>query len=412
MMSVLFGVAGQDDGTRKEYLERFCEAYTEPLARFLILTKKQSEDDAREIVQDFWLTKVIQPAPEQNLISKYLLVRESKEDSSFRRYLSKSLSFHFINRYRSAAAKQERANVAFEQLEGWEPEDAESDQIEFDAVWSNHLLDQVLKQVRTECLANGHTDKWNVFVELILRPGMQGVAPPSYSELASKLQIDSPKAVGNAWVTVKRMIQRHFVTAIQQYLPSGTSQKSLADVENEAREMLFGLAAKGGLRIEFEESIGMVEASCASASFELAGIPADHLFKTVADLQEAWNGMLSTEVRIIFGEPIQADGNMILNDWILSKSESLESLDRARKIAKRSGKRKSEQLSEHHCFPRETWALIYLLAIATAKLRLGMDLSQMDASKLKTRMQQFRDFVWIDDDSRIILSQFVDIAAT
>ncbi len=411
MMSVLFGVAGQDDDARKEYLERFCVVYTKPLVRFLVLTKKLSEDDANEVVQDFWLAKVIQPTPEQNLISKYLLVRESKEGSSFRRYLSKSLSFHFINRYRSAETRRERANVSLDQLDGWEPEDAESDQIEFDAVWSNHLLDQVLGRVHSECLANGHADKWNVFVELVLRPGMRGVATPSYSELAKKLEVNSPKAVGNAWVTVKRMIQRHFVAAVQQYLPSGTPQESIADVENETREILYGLAARGGLRIKLEDNAEQVETSCETASFELSGLLAGDLFRSSADLREAWKSVLSSKVRSFFNESNPSDTDASYDEWIRSSDTSLESLDRVRRFAKNHGKQASHELSGQHCLPREIWALIYLLTLSIAKLRHGQDLSQMTLKQLQSRMLQFREAEWIDDFSKQTLLQFISLSS-
>lgn len=410
MMSVLYGVAGQDDDVRRAYLERFCEAYTEPLVKFLVATKRVSDDDAMEVVQDFWLAKVIEPSPEQNLITKYLAARHSKENSSFRRYLSKSLTFHFINRFNSAGARRDRANVALDQLEGWEPEFDASEQVEFDAVWSNHLLDQVLAQVHSECQANGHAEKWSVFLELVLRPGMRGISPPSYAELASKLNIDSPKAVGNAWMTVKRMTQRNFVTAVQQYLPSLATDESLADAERETREILFGLAARGGLRIKLNESVGKVESSCESASIELSKFPAEKLYRNNADLRAAWESAVATKACTLFGEPVQHDGDPTLEEWLQSEKPSLCSLDRVRQISKKHGKQSEQELSDHHCFPLETWALIYLLVLAIAKLKLDKDLSQTKTPQLKTRMEPFLSAEWVDEQSRAVLARFTRIA--
>ncbi|QDS93500.1 hypothetical protein FF011L_22700 [Roseimaritima multifibrata] len=408
MMSVLFGVASVHKESRRDSLERFCLTYTNPLVRFLVVTKKVSSEDADEIVQEFWLVKLLEPPPEQNLISKYLAAKDANSELSFRRYLSKSLSFYFINRYRSADARHARNNIAIEALEGWEPEQLAAEQFEFDTEWANHLLNRVLKDVRSECVANGHRAKWDVFVELVLVPGMRQVPAPSYAELAEKLGIQSPKAVGNAWITVKRMILRHFQAAVLDYLPSSSAEQSVIDAEHETQQVLVSLAARGGLRILLEEETERSSSLSQTASFALGGPVTADMFRDPSDLEAAWQSVLVTKVGDLTSDLKLADTDARFGEWLSTMCPPLDVLDSVRRLAKKQGKQSALPFSEQDCFPREIWALIYLLVLAIAQTKHGRYLSNTKPESLKRRMVPFRDADWIDDESRRILSCFID----
>ncbi len=407
IMSVLFGAAGQDANYRNECLQRFCQTYTTPLVRFLVATKKIDPDEAREIVQDFWLVKILQPAADKNLIAKYLDARDKNSVSGFRRYLARSVSNHFINRQRTAEAAYQRAVVSIDAMEGWEPS-IEADAIEFDLVWANHLFKQVLEAVRQECDENGHHEKWQIFVRLILRPSFHGLPRPSYSELAQEMSIADPKSVGNAWVTVKRMLDRHFFQAVQDYLPARTPEQSSIDANREVRELLFRLSSVGGLRLS--SSIAGLEPShhFAEASLTIESCSLSALFQSKADLRSVWQAVRQVNLINAFDLQDRSESKFLtIKDLIEGTELQPGDLNLLRSRCKQLGKSRDDELTNVLFLPRDILRLVYLLAIISAKLHLSTLISGTSVDQLRRRSEKYVDAAWLDDATRAFCQRFV-----
>ena len=255
IMSILFGVAHKDDALRREQLERFASQYTQPLVDYLERSKRVDSLDASEIVQEFWLVKLIQPNPEDNLVAKYLeSLRNRLDDAtdSFRKYLLRSISNHYLDSLR----KRKLNVVSLEQLEGFDVV-SDSDCNIFDSVWANSLLRQVVTRVRSECRANDQLAMWQLFCRQIVLPQLTNNGPPGYALLATEMGYSDARSAANAVRTVIRKFQSHMKSCISDYLPIKDITDSENRVEQEFSEILELLSKPGILDRElFDDVIG------------------------------------------------------------------------------------------------------------------------------------------------------------
>ena len=159
IMSVLYGVAHQDATQRRSQLERFALQYTQPLVAFLCRAKRISQEQAEEIVQSFWLHKLILPPPEQTIVAKFIdKVRRSgaMRAGSFRRYLMRAVANHFLDGMR----RDKYTPASLEAMVGFDVV-SELDRQTFDAAWANAILRSCVNGVREECLGNGQESMWS-----------------------------------------------------------------------------------------------------------------------------------------------------------------------------------------------------------------------------------------------------------
>ncbi len=248
VMSILHGVAGEHISQRQVSLERFCETYTQPLVNYLAKAKRLHVEDALDLVQIFWLSKMLKPSPGENLVAKFLVASQFREKSSFRNYLSVALNNFLRSKYRSGSEAAIRSQVSIEQLEGWEVESPE-DLNQFDLAWANHILVMVLERVRQECTSERLKMKWVVFTRLILQPIASNFPRPSYAELADELGVQDSKDIGNALTTFKRIFLRHLEIVVQDYLPANSREESLTAAKAEVATILAKLSKFGGLQL-------------------------------------------------------------------------------------------------------------------------------------------------------------------
>jgi DNA-directed RNA polymerase specialized sigma24 family protein len=407
-MSVLFGVVGDDPAQKQRYLQRFCVSYTEPLVQFLSRTKRIAWDEAEELVQEFWLRKMLEPAPENNLVAKYLTVRESDPKTSFRRYLFRSLTNHFLNHYQSGQARRDRRTVHLDSLEGWEPADR-IEQQEFDAAWANHLLQRVLTQVYDECHRNGHEQKWRVFIQLVLRPCLANEPRPSYSELANSLGFRNPQSIGNAWMTVRRMFMRHFTDAVRDYVPAKSLEDSVVHSTAEVQSLLLQLSTAGGLSISAEQWGIESHAVSSDCRFELEPITSNDLFRSPQDYQSAWQAVLSepfsSTLELPASDPLAL---LTINNLLTGKQLDPAKAVAIQRRAKNLGLGHHTHAEDHVLLPQEIYGLVYLLAIAAAKIHFKQDTSTQTDAQLASKSKMFLAMVWVDDAAKQFLKRFAN----
>jgi len=86
----------------------------------------------------------------------------------------------------------------------------------FNYAWVSQMLEQVLKQVEAECSRDNKAAHWNVFHDRVLRPIMDGSAPPSLREICDKYQIKDDSKASNMIVTVKRRFQAALMRSLRE----------------------------------------------------------------------------------------------------------------------------------------------------------------------------------------------------
>ncbi|MFO0869815.1 MAG: hypothetical protein U0935_12855 [Pirellulales bacterium] len=414
-MSVLQGIASPDESTRRRQLEAFCTQYTPPLVSYLCVTRKATPDDAPDVVSEFWLRKVLSPPAEGNLVAKYLRKRERCQDLRFRAYLCKAIQFFLIDYSRS---ERTPAIVSIDQLEGWEPvEDSET--VQFDRVWANHLLCDVLRDVRDECLRSQQAPLWRILETQVLRPAVSGAEPLGYAELARNLGFHSPKAVSNAMLTVRRKITRVLAKKILAYLPGGAENPTQA-VDEELAEVLRMLEQPGGLLLQelralLLDGAGTTDqstddsaaASFTSAQLRLAADPRAWI-AAEEDLEVVWQQVLDEPLehwlssgRAEAGSPRSVE---TVRGFLLGPRPPLEQLEAMHVTAKRYGNAApSDAANSAVVYPTIIAALVYMLAIALAELHHGRRISGDSPDRLLTRVDRLRDLAWIGPEARKLL---------
>lgn len=402
IMSILHGVARGDDPGRSLYLERFCETYSEPLVEFLATTKKLPNDEARDLVHDFWMKKLLDVPAYENLISKYLKSMQSGESNSFRRYLARSLTLHFISQWRSATARKDRKALSLDHAFDAEPAN-EPDLAAFDNIWASHLFQKVIDGVRQECLRDGDaTDRWKVFVELKLKPCLLGTEAMSYSELAEHLELPDPKSVGNSWITVKRMFERHLHRAVEDYIPAASIAESSQATAAEVKELLRQLAGMRALQVSVPELVNASSNATDISAFELSDPTSDTVYQTNKDLQMAWSNLLHAPLNnwLLDGDaPETATLSSVLED----PKPSRDLLDTIRSQAKRQGRSTANRLQPCTLVPTEFYAVTYLLAVVLSSVRLKENISTSKPSEIRSKMEAVRLVPWLDKKSKSTL---------
>lgn len=408
IMSVLHGVAQGDQAGRSLYLARFCETYSEPLVKFLSATKRLPHDEARDLVHDFWMKKLLDVPAEDNLISKYLKSMQAGEPNSFRRYLARSLTLHFISHWRSAANRRNREALPLDA--GFDIEGVnEPDWASFDDIWVSHLFQKVIDGVRQECLHDGGTaDRWKIFVELKLKPCLLGTEAKSYSELASMLDLQDPKSVGNSWITVKRMFDRHLHRAVQDYIPAASIAESSQATSVEVKELLRQLAEKRVLKISLPELQSDSDETKVVSTFELSDPNNDAVYRTAEDLKAGWTKILHLPLNHWLLEGNGSETAPIIT--VLEDSKpALELLNAIRSQAKRYGRDKTSTLQAGSLIPTEFYAITYLLAVVLAATRLEKSITSVQPQEFSKKIYSMRSVPWLDSKSRMLFDEYLDL---
>jgi hypothetical protein len=97
----------------------------------------------------------------------------------------------------------------------------------FTYAWVSALLEQVLRDVRAECEADGKAVHWQVFHDRVLQPVMKGGEAPPMGDVCRKHGVSDPIKASNMVVTVKR----RFRTALGKRLRDSVMSEEEAQAE-------------------------------------------------------------------------------------------------------------------------------------------------------------------------------------
>jgi RNA polymerase sigma-70 factor (ECF subfamily) len=203
------------------------ERYWKPVYCYL-RRKGYDNEQAKDLTQGF-LHEVV--------LSRGLVQKADRSRGRFRSLLLTALNRYLINVKEGETARTRIPPDKLVSLEMVDPPQlhmiTESNPDDFyHYVWVSALLDQVLSAVQTSCEQDGLQIHWQVFEDRVVRPILQGSAPPSLSEMCRKHSIQDEKKASNMLVTVKRRFQ----AALKEYVR--TTVASDKHIQAELSEIL------------------------------------------------------------------------------------------------------------------------------------------------------------------------------
>lgn len=216
------------DPRYQEHLGRLIQAYWRPVYWWLRKKKNCSDEEARDLTQEFFT----------HAIERETFRSVTTEKGRFRTFLLVVLKNFFLNQRRLYSTEKRGGgapHVAMsylkeEQLD-WEPPSREltPDQA-FDLCWIESVTRRAWKEVEEKLRADGKLDSVEIFRSLVLDVPPEG--PPSYRELGRRLSL-SVDEVHNRLSAVKHLLRTAIRRQILDYV------ESAEEADRELRD-LFG----------------------------------------------------------------------------------------------------------------------------------------------------------------------------
>jgi len=183
----------------------FFEMYATPL--YWVLRRRGfCESDAEEFAQDF-LAHILR---DKSFFDKV----DRRKARRFRSFLAKAFFHHVYGKLR----KRRERTLDETQLVLHEPVDLQDAGRALDYEWALGVLERVKEHVKTQCQREGLATHWQVFVERVLKPLLEGTERPGLPEICTRHGIPSPGQASNMIVTV----ERRFRKTLEQHLVNAT----------------------------------------------------------------------------------------------------------------------------------------------------------------------------------------------
>lgn len=216
-----------DEDKDRALIGLMLERYWKPIYCYL-RRKGCDNEQAKDLTQGF-LHEIV--------LKRSLVQKADRSRGRFRSLLLTALNRYLVNVKEGERARTRIPPDKLVSLEMIDPPElhmiTESTPDDFyNYVWVSALLDQVLSAVQASCEQDGLQIHWQVFEDRVVRPILQGSAPPSLSKVCRKHNIQGEKKASNILVTVKRRFQ----VALKEYVR--TTVASDAQIQAELTEIL------------------------------------------------------------------------------------------------------------------------------------------------------------------------------
>jgi DNA-directed RNA polymerase specialized sigma24 family protein len=412
IMTILQKATGSDAELREQAIRRFSEIYRDPLVDFLRLSKRIPVDVAEDVVQSFWSERFLKPDNAVPFIERFLVRKKEFPAQSFRKYLARSISNHYISLIRKTkpiGQVEDLDEIAVD------PAKFESDDQAFDRAWANHFFFRVLEAVRLECFTKNQELAWALFEDHLLSPALKDTPPPGYAELAGKFGLQNPKVAANLVQTVLRKFRRVIDEFTADYLPFDQEEGHSGGLRSEITDLFAVLCQKGNLCLQtalecdsaYSVGFALVLDGDHHRSLNYQFLRAHSLFDSNTDVTVAWNQTLDMPLShwLLPNTAI----SMRLIDLVAGRDINLEFCDQIRSRAKLLGS--SQNSDTRGELPSEFFATTYLLAIAASSTYLNRQLSTQPLEKLAQNCQKVLAHGWLDGKSRALLNHFAGISA-
>jgi RNA polymerase sigma-70 factor (ECF subfamily) len=180
--------------------------------------KGYDNEQAKDLTQGF-LHEVV--------LNRHLVDRADSSKGRFRSFLLHALNQYLLDKHRKETALKNIPREKLVPLDIAEPStlpqrvsklDAEQS---FDYVWKVNLLERALAEMKDRYIQRGMETHWYVFHDRLLRPTLEGKAPPSLREICRKYDIESESTVSNMLNTVKKLFRSVLRNHVRQTVISG-----------------------------------------------------------------------------------------------------------------------------------------------------------------------------------------------
>ena len=217
--SIIENVGSSDEDRNQALLGLLLSKYWKPVYCYL-RRKGHTNEQAKDLTQDFF---------HEVVLGRHLIQKADQSKGRFRSFLLIALNRYLITARTGHAAQKRIPESKLASLDLMHlpelrqsaseltPEDS------FNYAWVSSLLEQVLREVETQCHEDGKTVHWHVFHDRILEPIMEKIKPPSMTEICRRYGLESETKASNMMVTVKRRFQtilrnhlRHLVVSEDQ----------------------------------------------------------------------------------------------------------------------------------------------------------------------------------------------------
>ncbi len=208
--------------------EELCNRYWKPVYCYL-RRKGYNNEDAKDLAQDFFY---------KILIGRDLAKKADPVKGRFRNFLLTALERFLKDAYRfKTRNKRQPVNKIF-QLEDFDESrlldskaDLTPDQA-FQYAWVSELLNNILSEVKNECLSSDMVTHWQIFADRFLDPLLKNTTAPSLPQLCQKYGVDRESKASNMIITVKRRLRKAIERSLRQVNDSDH------ETENEISELL------------------------------------------------------------------------------------------------------------------------------------------------------------------------------
>lgn len=229
--SAIESVRTEHEDRRMIAFDNFLKAYDDPLLSYLRGQFRLKDTDARDLLHEFYL---------QKLIKKDLIAKADRERGKFRGFLLQALNRFVIDELRKARARRvagEMAALPLDELPEKSVEHlTESSAERFDLEFAKHVVHQAVTRMQHRCQTSERGELWRVFQERVLESAIAEEKPLPYEQLVPLLGLATPAQAANLLTTAKRMFVRVFRSVVRDY--EATDQA----VEEEIRALRYTLS--------------------------------------------------------------------------------------------------------------------------------------------------------------------------
>ena len=197
------------------------ERYWKPIYCFL-RRKGYNNEQAKDLTQGF-LHEVV--------LNRHLVERAENSKGRFRSLLLHALNQYLVDQQRKETAQKRIPKDKLVPLDIAEPSelpqmvsklDAEQS---FNYVWKADLLERALAEVKDRYTKQGMETHWHVFQDRLLKPTLEGHAPPALREVCQRHGIDNEATASNMLNTVKKFVRSVLGKFVRQTVVSTEAEK-------------------------------------------------------------------------------------------------------------------------------------------------------------------------------------------
>ena len=193
------------------------ERYWKPVYCYL-RRKGYDNEQAKDLTQDFF---------HEVVLNRSLIERVDPSKGRFRSFLLHALNQYLVDERRKETAQKRIPPAKLVPLDVSHPpvlphkiSQLEPEQC-FDYAWKTDLLERALADLKKWYFKRGMDTHWYLFRDRLLRPSLEGLQAPPFSQLCKKYEIANETKASNMLGAVKKQFQNILTKHVHQTVLSG-----------------------------------------------------------------------------------------------------------------------------------------------------------------------------------------------